>query len=116
MTACGRGCGRWFRLPEAFVGARWEPGRLAVIGLAVVVAVAAAIFGLRVAWAGGDGTVLAPGGGSRAGPTGLSAGAAPVGAGSASGFPSATPSASGSAAAGERLGPSGRWSSTSSGR
>ena len=91
---------RWFRLPEAFVGARWEPGRLAVIGLAVVVAVAAAIFGLRVAWAGGDGTVLAPGGGSRAGPTGLSAGAAPVGAGSASGFPSATPSASSSAVPG----------------
>ena len=84
----------WFRLPEAFVGARWEPGRLAVIGLAVVVAVAVALFGLRVAWAAGDGTVLAPGGGSRAGPTGLSAGAAPVGAGSASGFPSASPSAS----------------------
>ncbi len=81
---------RWFRLPEAFVGARWEPGRLAVIGLAVVVAVAVALFGLRVAWAGGDGTVLAPGGGSRAGPTGLSVGAAPVGAGSGSGFPSAT--------------------------
>ena len=94
------GVRRWFRLPEAFVGARWEPGRLAVIGFAVVVAVAVALFGLRVAWAGGDGTVLAPGGGSRAGPTGLSAGAAPVGAGSATGFPSASPSAPTSASPG----------------
>ena len=91
----------WFRLPEAFVGARWQPGRLAVIGLAVVVAVAVALFGLRVAWAAGDGTVLAPGGGSRAGPTGLAAGAAPVGAGSTSGFPSASPSASTPSAAGK---------------
>ena len=42
---------------------------------------AVAVLGLRVAWARseGDGTVLAPGGGSRAGPTGVSAGAVPVG-------------------------------------
>ncbi len=75
-----RGPRSWFRLPASFVGARWEPGRLAVIGLGIAVALAVALFGLRVAWASGDGTILAPGGGSRAGPTGISAGSAPVGA------------------------------------
>ena len=39
------------------------------------------MFGLRVAWAqsAGSGTVIAPGGGSRAGPNAVSAGAVPVG-------------------------------------
>jgi competence protein ComEA len=79
------------RLPAAFVGARWQPGRAALVGVVIVVALAAAVFGLRVAWAqsAGSGTVIAPGGGSRAGPTGVSAGAVPVGVagsrGSASG-------------------------------
>ena len=80
-----RGFRSWFRAPAAFVGARWEPGRLALLGVALVVVAAAVVFGLRVAWASGEGTVLAPGGGSRAGPSGLSAGSEPVGAG-----PSAT--------------------------
>lgn len=91
----------WVRLPAAFVGARWQPGRAALLGIVVMVAVAAAVFGLRVAWAqsAGGGTVIAPGGGSRAGPTGVSAGAVPVGvSGSAGGAPgAATPTASGPA-------------------
>ena len=60
----------WVRLPAAFVGARWQPGRAALVGVVVVVPLAAAVFGLRVAWArsAGGGTVIAPGGGSRAGP------------------------------------------------
>ena len=71
----------WLRSPAAFVGARWRPGRAAVLGVVVLAVLAVAVFGLRVAWArsAGEGTVIAPGGGSRAGPTGLSAGAAPVG-------------------------------------
>ena len=71
------------RLPAAFVGARWQPGRGAVVGIVIVAALAAAVFGLRVAWArsSGEGTVIAPGGGSRAGPTGVTAGAVPVGVG-----------------------------------
>jgi competence protein ComEA len=71
----------WFRLPAAFVDARWQPGRAAVLGVVVVGVLAVLIFGLRVLWASADaeGTVIAPGGGSRAGPSGLSAGAAPVG-------------------------------------
>ena len=71
----------WLRLPAAFVGARWQPGRAALVGIVIVVALATAVFGLRVSWArsAGSGTVIAPGGGSRAGPTGVSAGAVPVG-------------------------------------
>ena len=71
----------WVRLPAAFVGARWQPGRAALVGVVIVAALAAAVFGLRVAWAqsAGGGTVIAPGGGSRAGPTGVTAGAVPVG-------------------------------------
>lgn len=71
----------WFRLPAALVDARWQPGRAAVLGVVVVGVLAVLIFGLRVLWASADaeGTVIAPGGGSRAGPSGLSAGAAPVG-------------------------------------
>lgn len=71
----------WVRLPAALTGARWQPGRAAVLGVVVVTLLAVAVFGLRVAWAqrGSAGTVIAPGGGSRAGPTGISAGAVPVG-------------------------------------
>ncbi|MFQ6170352.1 helix-hairpin-helix domain-containing protein [Oryzobacter sp. R7] len=95
-----RGPARWFRLPVAFVGARWEPSGRAVLGLALAVAVAVLLFGLRVGWASSEGTVLAPGGGSRAGPSGLSAGSVPVGAdaGSAAGAgasPTGVPSPSG---------------------
>ena len=56
----------WVRLPAAFVGARWQPGRAALLGIVLVVLLAAAVFGLRVAWAqsAGGGTVIAPGGGS----------------------------------------------------
>jgi competence protein ComEA len=71
----------WVRLPAAFVGARWQPGRSALLGIVLVVLLAAAIFGLRVARAqsAGGGTVIAPGGGSRAGPSAVTAGAVPVG-------------------------------------
>ena len=41
----------WVRVPAAFVGARWQPGRAAVVGVVIVVVLAAAVFGLRVAWA-----------------------------------------------------------------
>ncbi len=73
--------GSWVRLPAAFVGARWQPGRAALAGIVLVVLLAAAFFGLRVAWAqsAGGGTVIAPGGGSRAGPSAVTAGAVPVG-------------------------------------
>ncbi len=81
----------WVRLPAAFVGARWLPGRAALVGVVIVVALAAAVFGLRVAWArsADSGTVIAPGGGSRAGPSALSAGAVPVGVSGTSGAPPA---------------------------
>ena len=71
----------WLRVPVALEGARWQPGRSAVLGVVVVTLLAVAVFGLRVAWATSDdgGRVVAPGGGSRAGPTGVTAGAAPVG-------------------------------------
>ncbi len=71
----------WVRVPVALEGARWQPGRSAVLGVVVVTLLAVAVFGLRVAWATSDegGRVLAPGGGSRAGPTGVTAAAAPVG-------------------------------------
>ena len=90
--------GKWVRLPAAFVGARWQPGRAALLGIVLVVLLAAAVFGLRVAWAqsAGGGTVIAPGGGSRAGPSAVTAGAVPVGvSGSAgSGSSGAAPTAS----------------------
>ncbi len=81
----------WFRLPAALVGARWQPGRAALVGVVIVVALAAAVFGLRVAWASsaGSGTVIAPGGGSRAGPSAVSAGAVPVGVSGSGGTASA---------------------------
>ncbi len=71
----------WVRLPVALEGARWQPGRSAVLGVLVLTLLAVAVFGLRVAWAASDegGRLIAPGGGSRAGPTGVTAGAAPVG-------------------------------------
>ncbi|MFL6175980.1 MAG: helix-hairpin-helix domain-containing protein [Ornithinibacter sp.] len=93
----------WVRLPAAFVGARWQPGRAALLGITLVILLAAAVFGLRVAWAqsAGGGTVIAPGGGSRAGPSAVTAGAVPVGVSSSagSGYPGATPAASAGAAA-----------------
>src|ERR671913_161646 len=72
---------RWVRMPVALEGARWQPGRSAVLGVVVVTLLAVAVFGLRVAWATSDeaGRVLAPGGGARAGPQGVTAAAAPVG-------------------------------------
>lgn len=90
----------WVRLPAAFVGARWQPRRAAVLGVVVLGLLTVAVFGLRVLWASADaqGTVIAPGGGSRAGPTGLSAAGAPVGVGESAGQgfgPSSTPSPSG---------------------
>ena len=90
----------WARLPTAFVGARWQPGRSALVGVLVVVVLAAAVFGLRVLWAqsAGGGTVIAPGGGSRAGPAGVSAGAVPVGASTATSSPSAVSTATAPAA------------------
>lgn len=98
----------WVRLPTSVAGARWHPGRGAVLGVVVVALLAVAVFGLRVALArtSGDGTVIAPGGGSRAGPTGVSAGAVPVGVPGGVGSPGApaTPTAGatagGAAAAG----------------
>ncbi len=64
------------------------------MGIVLVVLLAAAVFGLRVAWAqsAGSGTVIAPGGGPRAGPNAVTAGAVPVGvSGTAgSGSPGAT--------------------------
>ena len=89
----------WVRLPAAFVGARWEPRRAAVLGVVVVGLLTVAVFGLRVLWASADsqGTVIAPGGGSRAGPTGLSAAGAPVGVGESAGQgfgPTSSPSPS----------------------
>jgi competence protein ComEA len=87
------------RLPAAFVGARWQPGRAALVGVVIVVALAVAVFGLRVAWArsADSGTVIAPGGGSRAGPTGVAAGAVPVGVRGPSGVPSSGATSSASA-------------------
>jgi competence protein ComEA len=71
----------WARLPAAFVGARWQPGRRAVAGVVGVAVLAVLVFGVRLAWARSSASpdVLVPGGGARAGPTGVSAGAAPVG-------------------------------------
>ncbi|HET6967751.1 MAG TPA: ComEA family DNA-binding protein [Ornithinibacter sp.] len=87
----------WVRLPSSVAGARWHPGRGAVLGAVVVALLAVAVFGLRVALArtSGEGTVIAPGGGSRAGPAGVSAGAVPVGVPGGVGSPGtpATPTA-----------------------
>lgn len=96
----------WVRLPAAFVGARWQPGRAALLGLVLVALLAAAVFGLRVARAqsAGGGTVIAPGGGSRAGPGAVTAGAVPVGVdGSARNVP---PSVAPAAPTGASGGPS----------
>lgn len=96
----GAGPGRWVRLPSALGHARWQPGRAAVLGVALVTVVAVLVLGLRVAWARSEvGDVVAPGGGSRAGPTGVSAGAVgvgvPSGAASAGATASPSPSATG---------------------
>ena len=94
----------WVRLPSSVAGGRWHPGRAAVLGVVVVALLAVAVFGLRVAVArtSGDGTVIAPGGGSRAGPTGVSAGAVPVGVPGGVGSPGtpATPTGGATAAGG----------------
>ena len=95
------GVREWVRLPAAFVGARWEPRRAAVLGVVVVGLLTVALFGLRILWAGADaqGVVIAPGGGSRAGPTGLSSAGAPVGVGESAGQgfgPTSSPSSSSS--------------------
>ncbi|HSO65538.1 MAG TPA: SLBB domain-containing protein, partial [Ornithinibacter sp.] len=81
----------WVRVPSSVAGARWHPGRGAVLGVVIVALLALAVFGLRVAWArtSGEGTPIAPGGGSRAGPTGVSAGAVPVGVPGGAGSPGA---------------------------
>lgn len=70
---------RRVRLPTALQGARWQPGRSAVLGVVVLALLAAVVLGLRVASAGSDGDVVAPGGGARAGPVGVTAGAVDVG-------------------------------------
>lgn len=72
---------QWLRLPVALEGARWQPGRSAVLGVVVVTVLAVAVFGLRVVRAQSeqDGRVIAPGGGSRASPSGVAAGVVPVG-------------------------------------
>lgn len=70
---------RRVRLPTTLQGARWQPGRSAVLGVVVLALLAAVVLGLRVASAGSDGDVVAPGGGARAGPVGVTAGAVDVG-------------------------------------
>ncbi len=89
----GRG---WVRLPASFVGALWQPGRAGVLGVAAVAVLAVLVFGVRVAWArsAGEPVVVAPGGGARAGPEGVSAGAAPVGLASSTGSPAPSGGAS----------------------
>lgn len=71
---------RWVRLPGALASARWQPRGAAVLGVVLVCVLVAAILGVRVAWArsAATGTVIAPGGGSRAGPS-VSALAGPSG-------------------------------------
>ncbi|MGL5928809.1 MAG: SLBB domain-containing protein [Dermatophilaceae bacterium] len=72
----------WVQLPSALVGARWQPGRAAVLGVVLAVFAVVAVLGLRVAWAGtrSDDPISAPGDGPRAGATGVTTGAVPVGA------------------------------------
>lgn len=101
----GDGHGAWVRAPAAVVGARWQPGRAAVLGVALVTVVAVLLLGLRVAWAR-----EAPGEPVRApGPAGVSTGAVAVGAPppstAATGAPviAPTPTPSGSASAADGL-------------
>ncbi|MGL5912044.1 MAG: helix-hairpin-helix domain-containing protein [Phycicoccus sp.] len=77
-----RAVARWAQLPSAFVGARWQPGRAAVLGVVLAALAVVAVLGLRVAWAStrSDDTISAPGYGPRAGATGVTTGAVPVGA------------------------------------
>ncbi len=72
---------RWVLLPASLVGARWQPGRAAVLGVVAVALLAAAVFGVRVAWAraADQAAVVVPGGGARAGPVGVSSAVAAVG-------------------------------------
>ncbi|MBT9257901.1 ComEA family DNA-binding protein [Phycicoccus sp. MAQZ13P-2] len=88
---------RRVRLPTTLQDARWQPGRSAVLGVVVLALLAALVLGLRVASAGSDGDVVAPGGGARAGPVGVTAGAVDVGVptASASSTSSTSPSPSG---------------------
>ncbi|PKW25767.1 competence protein ComEA [Phycicoccus duodecadis] len=91
----GSGARAWVRAPAALVGARWQPGRAAVLGVLLVTLAAVLVLGLRVAWArSDDGDVVAPAvGGS--GAAGVERGAVPVGVpASASPSPSVAPSAS----------------------
>ncbi|MBM6404651.1 helix-hairpin-helix domain-containing protein [Phycicoccus sp. CSK15P-2] len=79
----------WVRLPSAFTGASWQPGRRAVLGVLLVTVVAVAVFGLRVAWAraAADAEIVVPGDASGAGgfacwvARGAGGGGGPVGAG-----------------------------------
>ncbi|MEO7422914.1 MAG: ComEA family DNA-binding protein [Ornithinibacter sp.] len=61
---------RWVRMPHALASARWQPRGAAVVGVVIICMLVAAVLGVRVAWARSTdaGTVIAPGGGSRAGP------------------------------------------------
>ncbi|MGL5866891.1 MAG: helix-hairpin-helix domain-containing protein [Dermatophilaceae bacterium] len=70
------------RLPTALAGARWQPGRSAVLGVVLAAVVVIVVLGLRVAWSNArpEETVSAPGGAPRAGATGVVTGAVPVGA------------------------------------
>ncbi len=83
---------RWVRLPRALVSARWQPRGASVAGVVVICVLVGAILGVRVAWArsADTATVIAPGGGSRAGPvpTALEAGPGPSLSASASPSPS----------------------------
>ncbi|MGL4744098.1 MAG: ComEA family DNA-binding protein [Dermatophilaceae bacterium] len=84
-------------MPAAFDGARWQPGRTAVLGVALVTAVAVVVLTLRVAWAGtgSDDSAAASGGGRRASGTGVSTGSVSVGMPSGTSPSSGTPSATG---------------------
>lgn len=92
----------WVQVPEGVAGARWRPSRRAVLGVALVLVLAAGVFAARVVWAGASsgGDPVAVGGGPSAG---VERGAVPVGvppgeASTASGSSVAsTPSASGGA-------------------
>ncbi|HEX6916879.1 MAG TPA: ComEA family DNA-binding protein [Phycicoccus sp.] len=91
---------RWLRMPSALVGARWQPGRAAVLGMLVATVVAVLVLGLRVAWArsADDGEVVAPGGGARAGPSGVTSAAAGVGLPPGAGVPASVPAPGGARA------------------
>ncbi len=89
----------WLQLPVAFVGARWESRGAAVTGVVVVCVLVAAIVGVRVAWArsADPETIIAPGGGSRAGPStsALSTGSGPASPSPTAAAPAPTDSAGG---------------------